>query len=257
MASRQAAVGGATPPSAGVWREGTAFAVAVVLVAVASAAPAVAVYALSFWHYLLYAAAYRYGAVPLDAFKRDAVAAKGVALGVLGYAYLGAPPDFWSLAVVTAGFALNVAAARALGADRTYYGHEVAGLPRLRVTAFPYSVIAHPMLIGNVAAYGGLLLDASFRAEWWPLASAHVALNLGLLAMETRVRPLRRAPRPRPPGAAACAIGAAALAGALAVGLAGAIFAGRAGLGATLGALAGAFAAAILNSYIPYGRASK
>ncbi len=256
MGSERAAIqGGLSVPRAGVWREGAAFAAAVALLAALDATPAIAVYGLSFWHYLLYAAAYRHGAVPLSAFKRDAVAAKTGALGVLGYAYLGGAPDALSLAVVAAGFGLNIAAAHALGGDRTYYGHELAGLPPLRVTWFPYSLTAHPMLIGNMAAYGGLLLNAPFRAEWWPLACAHVALNVGLLAMETRLRPLRRAPRPWTADSVAVAIGGAALVGALVGALAGTIVVERAGLGAALGALIGAFGASILVSYVPYGRA--
>lgn len=63
------------------------------------------------------------------------------------------------------------------------------------------------MLTGNVIAFGGTLLNAPFRAAWWPLAAAHVALNLGLLAMETRLKPLRRPA----PVLACAAVGAAAL----------------------------------------------
>jgi hypothetical protein len=177
-----------------------------------------AVYALGFWHYYLCGLAYRYGAVPLPVFKRDAVLMKSVALVALGSAYLSAPLDYASLAVVAAGFLLNTLAASALGSDRTYYGDEVANLPPLRVTCFPYSVIAHPMLIGNMLAYGGTLLNAGFREQWWPLACTHVALNLGLLVMERRVTPLRRAassvectPRPWswPRALALAAVGAA------------------------------------------------
>jgi hypothetical protein len=108
-----------------------------------------AVYALGFWHYYLYGLAYRYGAVPLPVFKRDAVLMKTIALAALASAYLAAPLD--------------------------------------------YAVISHPMLLGNMLAYGGTLLNAGFREQWWPLACAHVALNLGLLVMERRVTPLRRA----------------------------------------------------------------
>jgi phospholipid methyltransferase len=151
-----------------------------------------AVYTLSFWHYYLYWLAYRFGAVPPPVFRRDAIVMKTVALGALGFAYLAGVPDPLSLAVVGAGFALNAAAARALGMDRTYYGCEVAGLPKHRVTAFPYSIIAHPMLTGNVLAFGATLLDAGFRQRWWPLAAVHVAMNLGLLIMEVAVTPLRR-----------------------------------------------------------------
>jgi hypothetical protein len=94
--------------------------------------------------------------------------------------------------VVATGFLLNALGARALGSDRTYYGHEVAGLPERRVTSFPYSWIAHPMLVGNMAAFAGTLVNPDFRREWWPLASAHVAMNLGLLLMELHVTPRLR-----------------------------------------------------------------
>ena len=40
------------------------------------------------------------------------------------------------------------------------------------------------MIVGNVAAFGGTLLNPEFRQHWWPLAGLHVALNIGLLAME-------------------------------------------------------------------------
>jgi hypothetical protein len=51
------------------------------------------------------------------------------------------------------------------------------------------------MLVGNIVAYGGTMINAEFRQRWWPLAAAHVALNLGLLAMERFVTPRRRGAR--------------------------------------------------------------
>lgn len=154
--------------------------------------PALAIGLLSFWHYYYYCLAYCFGAVPLEVFKRDAIAMKSVALIALALAYLAAPPDYLSLALVACGFLLNTAAARALGSDRTYYGHEVADLPRLHIKVFPYSWISHPMLLGNIAAFGGTLINAEFREQWWPLACAHMVLNLGLLYMETALTPRRR-----------------------------------------------------------------
>ena len=40
------------------------------------------------------------------------------------------------------------------------------------------------MILGNVAAFGGTLINPAFRELWWPLACLHVALNVGLLVME-------------------------------------------------------------------------
>lgn len=213
-------------------------------------------YALGFWHYAAYMLAYRYGAVPHAAFKRDAVGLKAIALGALGAAYFSAPLDPLSVAIVAAGFGLNAFAASVLGGDRTYYGYEVAGLPPRRVTAFPFSLIAHPMLVGNMAAYAGTLLNPAFREAWWPLACAHVALNLALLLMEKSVEPLRLGPGERPePGRIVrhVALGAAGgvAAGALVTHLAG----GPGALsGAGAGACLGAFAAALYCRYVPSRR---
>lgn len=154
-----------------------------------------AVYLLSFWHYGLYWLAFAFGAIAFDVFKRDAVALKTVSVAALAFVYLRAPIDPLSLAVIAGGVLLNVRAARVLGLDRTYYGHEVAGLPARRITAFPYSLTGHPMILGNVAAFGGTLINPAFRAEWWPLASLHVVLNVGLLAMELAGLRHRRAVR--------------------------------------------------------------
>ena len=153
----------------------------------------VAAYLVSFWHYYLYALAYYFGLVSMAVFKRDAVMMKTVALVALAFAYFQEPLDLASLCVVAAGFLLNLVAAKALGADRSYYGHEVARLPHLRVTSFPYGWIAHPMIVGNIVAFGGTLLNEDFRTRWWPLALMHVAMNLGLLLMETTVVPRRNA----------------------------------------------------------------
>jgi protein-S-isoprenylcysteine O-methyltransferase Ste14 len=241
------------------WLTGACFLAAILALAWHDRNAALAVYALGFWHYLVYFLAYRYGAIAHAAFKRDAVAMKTVALGALGAAYLSAPLDALSLAVVATGFGLNAAAAAVLGGDRTYYGYEVGGLPPRQVKAFPYSFVAHPMLLGNMAAYAGTLLNPVFREQWWPLACGHVALNLGLLLMETRLTPLRLGT----PGGASVRRGrvcAGRMAvGALGGGAAGALVAlgtAAAGVpaGAGAGACIGAFAAATICRYVPSRR---
>jgi len=143
-----------------------------------------AVYLLSFWHYYLYWLAFAFGAIPFDVFKRDAMAMKTVAVTLLATVFLAAPIDIVSLAVVGGGILLNARAAIVLGVDRTYYGHEVAGLPLQRTTDFPYSLTSHPMILGNIAAFGGTMINPAFSEHWWPLAGLHVGLNIGLLAME-------------------------------------------------------------------------
>jgi hypothetical protein len=153
--------------------------------------PALAIYLASFVYYGLYWYAFAWGVHSFEVFKRDAMLLKAVSVAALAFVYLQAPPDMLSLGTIALGILLNARAAAVLGIDRTYYGHELAGLAARRVTAFPYSLMSHPMIVGNVMAFGGTLLNPAFRADWWPLATLHVVLNLALLAME-RAGPGRR-----------------------------------------------------------------
>jgi Phospholipid methyltransferase len=160
-----------------------------------AASPALAVYALSFWHYLFYWWAYRHGVVQPARFRRDAILMKSAALMALAGAWLTQPWHWPSALVIGTGFMLNLVAARALGHARTYYGWELGELAPERVTRFPYSVVPHPMLVGNMLAFGGTLLHPGFRKAWWPLAIIHVALNGALIVMETSVTPARQTRR--------------------------------------------------------------
>lgn len=146
--------------------------------------PAVAIYLVSFVYYGLYWYAFAWGVDSFAVFKRDAMLLKAASVAALAFVYLQAPPDILSLGTIALGILLNARAAAVLGIDRTYYGHELAGLVARRITAFPYSLMSHPMIVGNVMAFGGTLLNPAFRAAWWPLAALHVVLNLALLAME-------------------------------------------------------------------------
>ena len=159
---------------------------------VVSGGPAIAVYALGFWHYLLYWWAFKYGVVTPARFRRDAVVMKSVAMVGLAVAYLGAPVHRVSAAIVALGFVLNGLAAAALGPVRTYYGWELGAVSYQQVTRFPYSLVRHPMLVGNLVAHAGMLLNPTFRRDWWPLAAGHLLLNGGLLLMEAEVTPERR-----------------------------------------------------------------
>jgi hypothetical protein len=154
--------------------------------------PAVAIYLVSFVYYGLYWYAFAWSVGSFEVFKRDAMLLKALSVAALAFVYLQAPPDLLSLGVIALGILLNARAASVLGIDRTYYGHELAGLAARRITEFPYSLMSHPMIVGNVLAFGGTLLNPEFRTAWWPLAVLHVVLNIALLAME-RAGPRRRA----------------------------------------------------------------
>ena len=143
-----------------------------------------AIYALSFWHYLVYTLAFTWRHIPHKSFIQDSFLLKTMSLTALALVLWTTVPNAISALVMIAGFAINIAAVRALGADRTYYGYELVALEGKQITSFPYSVTAHPMLIGNMLAFGGTLLDEAFRQAWWPLGLLHVVLNLLIILME-------------------------------------------------------------------------
>jgi hypothetical protein len=179
-------------------------AVAIIITAHAAERWGLAVYALSFWHFPVYVLAFLWRTVPKERFMRDGVLLKGLSLAVFAAVLWVTVPNPLSLIVMAAGFTLNITAARALGAERTYYGYELSALPPRRVTSFPYSLTAHPMLFGNMLAYGGTLLDQAFREDWWPLGVLHVGLNLLIILNEAYGR------RSRPAGMIAAVAGLAA-----------------------------------------------
>ena len=52
----------------------------------------------------------------------------------------------------------------------------------MKRSMFLGTLAASTVLAG--AAFGGTLINPAFALHWWPLAVLHVALNVGLLAME-------------------------------------------------------------------------
>jgi hypothetical protein len=216
---------------------------------------ATAVYAVSFWLYAVYALAFLHRRVSLEAFQQDAYLTRTASLAAFAWAYFSSPIDVLSLIVVSAGFALNIAAVKALGTDRTYYGVELAGLEPKRINAFPYTWIPHPMLLGNMAAFGGTLLNAEFARQWWPLAVLHVGLNLAIILMEAYAKPVEtHSVGERQPFDTLSAAFEGGLAGA-AVGAAFAALVDPSAWAAAMTAGAGvfAYAAMLADAYLPKG----
>lgn len=89
-----------------------------------------------------------------------------------------------SIAMIVAGAAVSVLASRALGVDGTYFGPELGICEMKWVTAFPYSCVPHPMIVGQLVAFAGVHLLPEFRAAWPWLMPAHCALYLLVMAQE-------------------------------------------------------------------------
>ena len=163
-------------------------------------------YATQFLHYLRYISTYYVRKdVAFGTFKRDVLVFKSVALLQLFALYVApflpggghlaqdlctrAEPCFRpdSLVLVAAGYFVSIAATTALGVDGTYFGIElgVVKADYKFVTQFPYNVLPHPMILGQVVALLGVHIVPQIRRRFPLLVPIHVALYLTHLCQES------------------------------------------------------------------------
>jgi hypothetical protein len=140
----------------------------------------------SFVHYFLYVGTYyTRGDVSFFTFKRNAMLYKALAAAQLAYQYLAHfQVDLVSLALIAAGLGLSGLAARTLGMDRTYFGAELGLCEPRRVSRFPYNLVRHPMIVGNIIALLGFFEMEGFRAAVPYLAPLHIAFYAAHLLQE-------------------------------------------------------------------------
>jgi len=149
-------------------------------------------YSTSFVHYTIYISTYYHReeggqAISWGEFKRNALFWKSLALAQAGILYLlHFELDVLSLLMCTAGFGLSMAATNALGWDRTYFGWELGFLEPKFITAWPYGPkgVPHPMIVGGVLAWLGIMKLAPLRAAFPYLALGHIVLYLVHMAQE-------------------------------------------------------------------------
>jgi hypothetical protein len=146
----------------------------------------------SYVHYFRYMNTYEHASRQVSAgrFRRDAFLYKSCAMLWLGYYYTDKfniytfTPDYLSLAVAATGFAISSLAMKALGMDATYFGVELDIAKPRWITDFPYGVIPHPMIVGQIIGILGLHISAQFRIHCPYMALGHVALYLVHMAQE-------------------------------------------------------------------------
>ncbi|CAN0575056.1 unnamed protein product, partial [Ectocarpus sp. 12 AP-2014] len=174
--------------------------------------PVVFLVGTSFVHYPRYITTYFHRGSDLDfgRFKLDALFFKVVALSHVAWHYvaavlatLGSKAEVEgvsgsgggggggfdaivavSLALIIAGSTVSTLASRALGVDGTYFGPELGVCEIKWVTAFPYSCVPHPMIVGQLLAFAGVHLLPEFRAAWPWLIPAHCAFYLVVMLQE-------------------------------------------------------------------------
>lgn len=154
--------------------------------------------ATSWVHYCKYIYQYYWRSARTEAkyaaWKRDVLLFKSLALCNLAVIYLkpyhdsgfAGFPDVVSLAMVAAGYFVSIKATAALGVDGTYFGIELGFVKAdyCFVTAFPYNVIPHPMILGQVFALLGLFKVPHVHQAWPWLIPVHVGLYLTHMMQE-------------------------------------------------------------------------
>ena len=159
--------------------------------------PAVFLVGTSFVHYPRYMTTYFHRTdVQFGNFKGDVLFFKVIALAHVAVRYVLALSSTGfssigdaaivaaSLAMIFAGGAVSSLATKALGVDGTYFGPELGMCEMKWVTDFPYNVIPHPMIVGQLVAFAGVHLLPEFRASWPWLMPVHCALYLMVMVQE-------------------------------------------------------------------------
>ena len=80
--------------------------------------------------------------------------------------------------------------------DRTYFAAELGLCEPLRLRRFPYSLLPHPMIAGNLIALSGFYILPELRAAAPYLVPMHIAMYLLQLLQEQGVILTRRDPAP-------------------------------------------------------------
>ena len=145
----------------------------------------------SFRHYCIYITtfAYRQPMVAHGQFMRDVLFYKTIAMMHLSRRLLPMvelPNDAPGLLMVLAGFAITMLATARLGMVRTYFGAELGFVKPQWVEGFPYGVIPHPMIVGQILAYSTVLYwwNGRISAENSLLLAGHISFYTAHMIQE-------------------------------------------------------------------------
>jgi hypothetical protein len=118
----------------------------------------------SFRHYLVYVTTFAFRAPPVahGYLMRDSKLYKTISMMHVARRLLpmvGLPRDWPGVSLAIAGFSITMLATARLGMVRTYFGSELDFVKPEWINGFPYGTIPHPMIVGQLVAFGSIL--------WW------------------------------------------------------------------------------------------
>lgn len=119
----------------------------------------------SFRHYVIYITTFGFRQPPVayGTFLRDCRIYKTMALYHLAkmmFPKIDLPLDMPGIVSAAVGFGITMLATVRLGMYRTYFGSELGFVKPKWISGFPYGTIPHPMIVGQLFAFGSVL-------AWW------------------------------------------------------------------------------------------
>lgn len=145
----------------------------------------------SFRHYMIYMTTFAFRNPPVahGYLMRDAKLFKSMALAHLGQRLLPLvelPRDWPGVLLAIIGFSITILATLRLGFVRTYFGSELGFVKPEWISGFPYGYIPHPMIIGQLVAFGSILYwwRESMTTETIALLVAHMSFYTAHMLQE-------------------------------------------------------------------------
>lgn len=145
------------------------------------------IYATSFIHYFIYIGTYYYREnILYGQFKRDCIFYKSLSMINLISIYYNSIMnniDIKLFIIIISGFFISISASYKLGKDATYFGSELKQIENKKIVSFPYNIIPHPMIIGQIISFIGLMFLSNNKHSSY-IISLHISLYMIHLIQE-------------------------------------------------------------------------
>ena len=139
--------------------------------------PSLFIYSTSYIHYLIYISTFYYRKnIHFNSFVRNYLVYKTVAL--INLLFIFNYPFGINHVLAACGYMITMLATRALGKHYTYFGIELGLVEYKKINKFPYGIIPHPMITGQLFALSSIILLVPFLSNEFIILSIHIILYI-------------------------------------------------------------------------------
>jgi hypothetical protein len=142
------------------------------------------IYSTSFINYLIYISTYYYREnVHFNSFVRNCIFYKTISIINLVYLLYYHPLQVNHL-FICIGYLLTIISTYRLGKYYTYFGIELELLEYKKINSFPYGIIPHPMITGQIIALSNMLFIVPYFGKEFLVLAIHISLYIIHLLQE-------------------------------------------------------------------------